>query len=63
MIRTSMTEWRGNGPDGKGSLSTESGALQAVPYSFETRFEDGTAATNPEELLGAAHASLTARLA
>jgi len=57
MIRKSMTEWQGNGLHGKGSLSTESGALQAVPYSFKTRFEDGTAATNPEELLGAALAA------
>ena len=57
MIRKSMTEWQGDGPHGKGSLSTESGALRAVPYSFKTRFEDGDAATNPEELLGAAHAS------
>jgi osmotically inducible protein OsmC len=57
MIRKSMTEWQGDGPHGKGSLSTESGALRAVPYSFKTRFEDGYAATNPEELLGAAHAA------
>jgi osmotically inducible protein OsmC len=57
MIRKSMTEWQGDGPHGKGSLSTESGALRALPYSFKTRFEDGNAATNPEELLGAAHAS------
>ena len=57
MIRKSMTEWQGDGPHGKGSLSTESGALRALPYSFKTRFEDGNAATNPEELLGAAHAA------
>jgi osmotically inducible protein OsmC len=57
MIRKSMTEWQGDGPHGKGSLSTESGALRALPYSFKTRFGDGTAATNPEELLGAAHAA------
>ena len=57
MIRKSMTEWQGDGPHGKGSLTTESGALRAVPYSFKTRFEEGNAATNPEELLGAAHAA------
>jgi lipoyl-dependent peroxiredoxin len=57
MIRKSTTEWQGDGPHGKGSLSTESGALRALPYSFKTRFEDGNAATNPEELLGAAHAA------
>jgi osmotically inducible protein OsmC len=56
-----MVEWQGNGPDGSGSLSTESGALRGQPYSFKTRFqsgsEDGKATTNPEELLGAAHAA------
>jgi lipoyl-dependent peroxiredoxin len=59
MIRRSTTEWHGNGPNGSGSLSTESGALRAQPYSFKTRFQDevGKAATNPEELLGAAHAA------
>jgi osmotically inducible protein OsmC len=59
MIRKSMTEWKGDGPTGSGSLSTESGVLHAQPYSFKTRFvsEDGKAGTNPEELLGAAHAA------
>jgi osmotically inducible protein OsmC len=59
MIRKSMTEWKGDGPTGSGSLSTESGALRAQPFSFKTRFQgdDGKAGTNPEELLGAAHAS------
>jgi len=58
MIRKSMTEWQGDGPNGSGSLSTGSGALRAVPYSFKTRFEEHIkAVTNPEELLGAAHAS------
>lgn len=60
MIRKSMTEWQGDGPSGGGSLSTESGALRSLPYSFKTRFESGDnskAMTNPEELLGAAHAA------
>src|SRR5580698_6805382 len=58
MIRKSMTEWKGDGPTGSGSLSTESGALRSQPYSFKTRFEgDGKTTTNPEELLGAAHAA------
>jgi osmotically inducible protein OsmC len=59
MIRKSMTEWKGDGPTGSGSVSTESGALRAQPFSFKTRFQgdDGKAGTNPEELLGAAHAS------
>ncbi len=60
MIRKSMTEWQGDGPNGSGYLSTESGALRALPYSFKTRFQsddDSKAVTNPEELLGAAHAA------
>jgi osmotically inducible protein OsmC len=58
MIRKSVTEWQGDGPTGSGSLSTESGALRALPFSFKTRFQsEGKAGTNPEELLGAAHAS------
>jgi osmotically inducible protein OsmC len=59
MIRKGMTEWRGDGPHGSGSLGTESGALRELPFSFKTRFlgDDGQAVTNPEELLGAAHAA------
>ena len=58
MIRTSTAVWRGNGPKGNGTLTTQSGAFQEQPYSFRTRFEseDGKAGTNPEELIGAAHA-------
>jgi osmotically inducible protein OsmC len=58
MIRTSTAVWRGDGLHGKGELSTQSGVFNAQPYSFQTRFqsEDGKAGTNPEELLGAAHA-------
>ena len=58
MIRTSSAIWRGNGPQGKGALTTQSGVFKDQPYSFQTRFasEDGKAGTNPEELLGAAHA-------
>ena len=48
-------EWSGGIKDGKGNISTESGALKSQPYGFNTRFEDG-AGTNPEELIGAAHA-------
>lgn len=48
--------WQGGLKDGKGSVSTQSGALQDVPYSFAKRFE-GEAGSNPEELIGAAHAS------
>lgn len=47
--------WSGGIKDGKGSISMESGALKDQPYGFNTRFEDGKG-TNPEELIGAAHA-------
>ena len=47
--------WSGGLKDGKGTVSTQSGALADQPYGFNTRFEDG-AGTNPEELIGAAHA-------
>jgi osmotically inducible protein OsmC len=58
MIRKSTAVWKGEGLTGKGELTTQSGALHALPYSFRTRFEseDGKAGTNPEELIGAAHA-------
>jgi osmotically inducible protein OsmC len=48
--------WSGNLKDGNGSISTSSGALKNVPYTFKTRFE-GAAGTNPEELIAAAHSS------
>ena len=47
--------WRGGLKDGKGAISTKSGALQDYPYGFATRFE-GKPGTNPEELIGGAHA-------
>jgi osmotically inducible protein OsmC len=53
--RTASAAWAGGLKDGKGSISTESGALAAYPYGFAARFE-GKKGTNPEELLGAAHA-------
>lgn len=59
MQRQSTAIWKGDGPKGKGSITTQSGVLNNQPYSFQTRFvsEDGKAGTNPEELLGAAHAA------
>ena len=48
--------WRGGLKDGKGAISTKSGALKDVPYGFAARFE-GQPGTNPEELIGAAHAA------
>lgn len=56
--RTSKAVWRGTGAEGKGMLTTQSGALRDLPYSTQARFvsEDGKAGTNPEELIAAAHA-------
>jgi lipoyl-dependent peroxiredoxin len=48
--------WSGGIKDGKGAISTKSGALQAYPYGFASRFE-GKPGSNPEELIGAAHAA------
>jgi lipoyl-dependent peroxiredoxin len=47
--------WSGGLKDGKGHLTTESGVLKDTPYGFNTRFEDAPG-TNPEELIGVAHA-------
>jgi len=55
MIRQAKAAWRGAGRDGDGDLSTDSGVLSEIPYSYRTRFEN-QAGTNPEELLAAAHA-------
>lgn len=55
IIRQGSAVWEGGIKDGKGTLSTESGALKAYPYAFASRFE-GMPGTNPEELIGAAHA-------
>ena len=53
--RTAEAEWKGNLAEGGGRLKVGSGAFEG-PYTFRSRFEDGQSATNPEELLGAAHA-------
>jgi osmotically inducible protein OsmC len=55
MIRKGSAVWQGGLKDGKGTVSTESGVLSNAQYSFGTRFENGKG-TNPEELIGAAHA-------
>lgn len=55
MIRSASAHWSGGIKDGQGVISTESGALRSVPYSFAKRFGDERG-TNPEELIGAAHA-------
>src|ERR1700743_157093 len=56
MKRKGSAEWTGDLRSGKGTISTESGALDKLPYGFNTRFGDEKG-TNPEELVGAAHAS------
>nr|WP_315230944.1 OsmC family protein [uncultured Albidiferax sp.] len=55
--KTAHVHWEGAGKNGKGQISTETGALKAVPYGFATRFEDDRRGSNPEEILGAAHAA------
>jgi osmotically inducible protein OsmC len=53
--QTGSAVWQGGLKDGKGTLSTQSGALDSYPYGFGARFE-GVKGSNPEELLAAAHA-------
>lgn len=53
--KSASAKWSGGLKDGKGFISTQSGALSDQPYGFNTRFEDKPG-TNPEELIGAAHA-------
>ena len=55
MKRTSTAVWNGSGKEGSGKLSSQSSALNQMQYSYKSRFEEGTG-TNPEELIGAAHA-------
>jgi lipoyl-dependent peroxiredoxin len=64
--RKAEAQWEGNLAEGSGQLKLGSGAFEG-PYSFKSRFEEGQSATNPEELIGAAHAgcftmALTAQL-
>ena len=55
MIKKASAIWKGGIKDGGGTISTETGVLKQAPYGFKARFEDGKG-TNPEELIGAAHA-------
>ena len=55
-IRKGSAHWTGDLRTGKGTVSSESGALSKLPYGFNTRFGDEKG-TNPEELIGAAHAA------
>ncbi|MDQ8755128.1 OsmC family protein [Sphingosinicella sp. LHD-64] len=55
IVRKASAAWTGGLKDGRGAISTGSGVLSEQPYGFASRFE-GQPGTNPEELLGAAHA-------
>lgn len=55
MIKKAWAVWKGGLKDGGGTMSTETGVLKETPYGFKSRFESGSG-TNPEELIGAAHA-------
>ena len=54
--KTASAHWAGDLKTGIGSISTETGVLREAPYGFKARFEGGKG-TNPEELIGAAHAA------
>lgn len=54
--KSGSAHWEGGIKDGKGTISTETKALDAYPYGFSSRFE-GKPGSNPEELIGAAHAA------
>src|SRR5436853_7907548 len=55
-MTSGSAKWQGGIKDGKGAISTKSGALKDYPYGFASRFE-GKPGSNPEELIAAAHAS------
>jgi lipoyl-dependent peroxiredoxin len=55
MIKKAWAVWQGSIKEGGGTISTETGVLKEAPYGFKSRFENGKG-TNPEELIGAAHA-------
>lgn len=55
IVKKASAHWEGDLKSGIGSISTETGVLREAPYGFKARFEGGKG-TNPEELIGAAHA-------
>lgn len=55
--KSASVHWEGQGKNGKGQISTETGALERYPYGFASRSEDDRKSTNPEEILAAAHAA------
>ena len=56
MKKSGSAHWSGGIKEGQGTISTQTGLLREAPYGFKSRFEDGPG-TNPEELIGAAHAA------
>ena len=55
--KSASVDWTGAGKAGQGRISTETGALKEYPYGFASRFGDDRRGSNPEEILGAAHAA------
>ncbi len=55
--KSASIHWEGAGKTGQGQISTETGALNHYPYGFNSRFGDDRKGTNPEEIVGAAHAA------
>lgn len=55
--KSASVHWQGAGKTGQGQISTETGALKSYPYGFGSRFGDDRKGTNPEEIVGAAHAA------
>jgi osmotically inducible protein OsmC len=55
--KKASVHWEGAGKSGHGQISTETGALSQYPYGFASRFGDDRKGTNPEEIVGAAHAA------
>ena len=55
--KNASVHWQGAGKTGQGQISVETGALKDYPYGFGSRFGDDRKGTNPEEIVGAAHAA------
>lgn len=55
--KRASVHWEGAGKTGQGQISTETGALKDYPYGVASRFGDDRKGTNPEEIIGAAHAA------
>ncbi len=55
--KKASVHWEGAGKSGQGQISTETGALDKYPYGFASRFGNDRKGTNPEEIVGAAHAA------